>query len=43
VRDERWHLRAVALPDGAEPADWQRDGAQVPALVAHRPFVPRAP
>jgi imidazolonepropionase-like amidohydrolase len=22
VRDERWHLRAVALPDGAEPTDW---------------------
>jgi len=22
VRDERWHLRAVALPDGDEPADW---------------------
>jgi imidazolonepropionase-like amidohydrolase len=22
VRDERWHLRAVALPDGDEPVDW---------------------
>jgi imidazolonepropionase-like amidohydrolase len=27
VRDERWHLRAVALPDGAEPIDlWVAGG-----------------
>jgi cytosine/adenosine deaminase-related metal-dependent hydrolase len=31
VRDERWHLRAVALPDGAEPADWWVAGGRLSA------------
>jgi imidazolonepropionase-like amidohydrolase len=31
VRDERWHLRAVALPDGDEPADWWIAGGRLHA------------
>jgi imidazolonepropionase-like amidohydrolase len=31
VRDERWHIRAVALPDGGEPADWWVAGGKLSA------------
>jgi imidazolonepropionase-like amidohydrolase len=31
VRDERWHIRAVALPDGREPADWWVAGGKLSA------------
>jgi imidazolonepropionase-like amidohydrolase len=31
VRDERWHIRAVALPDGDEPADWWIAGGRLSA------------
>jgi hypothetical protein len=31
VRDERFHLSAVALPDGGEPADWWIAGGRLSA------------
>ncbi|MEA2385457.1 MAG: hypothetical protein QOH72_5428 [Solirubrobacteraceae bacterium] len=31
MRDERWHVRAVALPDGHEPADWWIAGGRLSA------------
>jgi imidazolonepropionase-like amidohydrolase len=31
VRDERWHLRAVALPDGDEPTEWWVIGGRLSA------------
>ena len=31
MRDERWHVRAVALPDGDEPADWWIAGGRLSA------------
>jgi imidazolonepropionase-like amidohydrolase len=31
MTDERWHLRAVALPDGTEPVDWWIAGGRLSA------------
>jgi imidazolonepropionase-like amidohydrolase len=43
MRDERWHVRAVALPDGAEPADWWIAGGRLSAEpVDNAPELPGA-
>ncbi|MEA2248323.1 MAG: hypothetical protein QOH46_2852 [Solirubrobacteraceae bacterium] len=31
MTDDRWHVRAVALPDGAEPVDWWVAGGRLTA------------